>query len=620
MIAFMERGRRVGVLLTALGLSLSVPLSARAQGTLRGVPPGVEHRVAAFLTAVADSAASFAGRSQEWVGQRGPGATQLSFFAYGYTDVGEMGMRGRRVSRRGIDIDPLVRLDSIRALWAQTSTADQAAWLYTDGGCGYLVRTLAPLVSHGALVAPAAQLADAMRRGAEVLRHGATASSEGSSPAMIANAEAQLLESIVQLTRGDTVAAMRTLLAVALASNTSAAFRAAGTLAAVATAHHDAAMQLRATTLAYLMNAGTDTARKRRDYQTLRTIYPAYTRAHGPAPDVMPGVMRDVPVPATPLALDAYLDRQFGVLYDRAFPVTPATGRAPRVVVLEYATGVFCGPCWIEDRAFSAVSRRYPADQVIPLAYHMHFPIARIADGLWSRLIGTWYPYPYSFGRTSTAHPSVIPVRTAISPRGDTLDQKWVDGIGLPYRAPTAGQTAPEVLFQSASAAIDSELRRPPAARLRLRVARDGGRVVATTTIDSIPGHRARLAFRAVLVQDTVTLRGGTNRRVYTNVVRAAAYTDSLPLGLPLATTDSATTIVYAFDVDQLNRDLQTQRDPAASVFTLAKEDIVAMFAPFPDARDWHVDPDRLFVVVFVQDLDTSEVLQAATMRVPRRH
>jgi hypothetical protein len=335
--------------------------------------------------------------------------------------------------------------------------------------------------------------------------------------------------------------------------------------------------------------------------------------------------------------LDAYLDRQFSVLYDRPFSVEPAviaatsTSGASRIVVAEYPTGVFCSGCWTEDRAFSAISRRYPASRVITLGYHGHFPIAILADSMWDR-VDAWYPAKYKRVDYRGDTIAVIPMRTTFSPRGDTLTSIWVDGIGLPRHSRPPGASPAENLYRTAARSIDSALEQPPQARIRVRVTPRGGRVAVATTIDSVRGRHAHLALRLVLVQDTVVVRGGTNRRVYFNAVRAAAQAEGLPIGLPMPTMDSPGTvasIAYTFDVAALNRALQEQHDPVAFARSLlgsnmsAEElaenakDCARLIAPFPDPRDWAIDPARLSVVAFVQDLDTSEVLQAAVVKVP---
>jgi hypothetical protein len=509
------------------------------------------------------------------------------------------------------------------------------------------MKSLTPVVLEGKLLTPAERFARAMTAVAARIDRGdlpgqragsgagtsVTEAIDWAALSRTLSSEARLLQAATQLARGDTARATVALFALAHEATTSAAGRAAMMLATVTATRKDTAARITATALAYVLNSGSNVAEKGRYYQTLQSLYPAYVRAHGVMRDIVPHVMDDVPAPATPLALDRYLDRQFGVVYDRTFPVERATlsstpaGRAPRIVIAEYLTGVFCGPCWVKDRAFNAVARRYPADRVIPLAYHDYYPVTSTVDKMWTRA-HSWYP-------ESNGMPgmTVLPARLARTPRGEKLaDNEWVDGIALPRSEPGLKESEARALFRVASTVIDSVLLQPPNASVRLRVTRAGGTITLTAMIDSVRGERHRLAFRAVLVQDTVTLRGGTNRRVYINVVRAVAYSDSLPLGLPLTLTPSSATITHHFDIDAINQRLVHERDPLLSVRAMYGKSVdqistidlarlvkerAADLALFPDDRDWRVEPDRLFVVAFVQDLETGEILQAAMERVP---
>jgi hypothetical protein len=121
------------------------------------------------------------------------------------------------------------------------------------------------------------------------------------------------------------------------------------------------------------------------------------------------------------------------------------------------------------------------------------------------------------------------------------------------------------------------------------------------------------------VAQDVVA---DTFAHLYQNVVRAAAQSDALSLGLPIA-ADRPSTTTYTFDLAALTRGILSMQDPhvMATLDGTPIEDAIRECdnwrAQYPNPSDWMVHRARLRVVAFVQDLETSDVLQAAVVQVP---
>jgi hypothetical protein len=422
-----------------------------------------------------------------------------------------------------------------------------------------------------------------------------------------------------RLVARDTTGAMHALLATARLPRTALAHDAARQLAVLAHARGDTTQWLTALTLWRLQLGAVDSEFLAVDAE-LRAVHARYVVAHGNPPDVVPGRLADAPVPRTPQSFDAYLDRQWAALHERGFPVERSSRVASagphRLVVMEYLTAVMCGGCYYEDRAFQPLSRRYDPTDVLPLAYHYSPPIMDGTDSTDDRWYA-WYPIHETASFRGQRAPR-IPMQTKVAPDGDTLSNAFVNGHGLPphHGAWPALQAPGERGYHTTVAVVDRELQRPPDARVQLQVVPEGDRLTVNVAVDSIRGRHQRLALRIAVVSDTVRVRTGTEKRIYQNVVRAEAQSDSLSMGVPIdARQPSHTT--YSFDVAAIEAGVNCIHD--ADCVARAWGPDTAMAHDYerrhPDPRDWQIDRSQLRVVAFVQDLETSDVLQAAEVK-----
>jgi hypothetical protein len=312
------------------------------------------------------------------------------------------------------------------------------------------------------------------------------------------------------------------------------------------------------------------------------------------------------------LALDSLvaqtLDNAFQRTFDYTFPVTRAApASSDRIVLAEYITGTQCGICWIHDRAYAAVLRRYPRTDVIVLAYHggPGHPVVSGRDSLWEYV--------------TLSDASNSPVNGLYHEPGDArlfTSVGFVDGtyVGVSVADPEAGYTAHNIAagqYTVLAQKIDEHLQRPPGARLAVTVTPSG---VTPTSIAAIKVQvhvtplelRKRLGVRLVLVEDTVRVTGFTNRRLQYAAVRTVAWSAPGDLFFHLPPESlQLSTVNYTFDVAALQQALLRTRET----------DEEARNA-FPDARTWYLHPQQLAVVAIVQDLDTREVLQADYQRV----
>jgi hypothetical protein len=357
------------------------------------------------------------------------------------------------------------------------------------------------------------------------------------------------------------------------------------------------------------------------DWRLSRAYQEIVSSGHVP-PDLFPERLRHDPPASATRSLEAYLDRQWTALFDRSVPVeplAPSTATAPtRVAVVEYYTGWGCSGCWVDDMGLQPLERRYASDQVITLAWHGHPPIVNQEQHDWWGRYFAWYPSwaESSRGKVADSRGKRIPIHTLVTPAGDTLNGLTVvNGHGLPSQNKPWTTTRPAGLYQRVVTQIDRERTRAPDAALKLSMVTKHDSVRVTVHVDSIHGKHSKLALRIVLVVDTVWKYGGNDRRIYTNVVQYAAHDDTLELGLPLRGPFPAT-VPYTFDLAAIQAARLAERDHSLAADSAALPDL-SMRVNFPDPRDWLLDRSRLYVVVFVQDLDTGDVLNALRMKVP---
>lgn len=625
-----------------------VPLIAQRPATGSSTSPvnpfdtSVTHRVAEFVAAFGRNLAAIAPYdtigegSIHLPGEDGVISSPQAVRLFMLGSPADIEVRGVGGSARRSSLSTIQWLDSLRTLWRITDDSARARWLFHWNAIeAVLIPTLIRLAetSNGIPELQRALLAFATDAPliAKHLRNYAHANS------MTAVGAAVTAE--VAYVQGDTVHAIRGWLDAARVPRTLLARMVIPRAISAAAARHDTTAWLIGLTLRHLavpapyligspsgavLYQASVAANATADAQ-LQLLYHAYSAIHGTPPDITPARLVDDPLPAHVLSLDEYLDRQWIGLYDRGFPVTRAfksTSHPSRLIVVEYATWPGCTSCWYDDRGLQPLSRRYPSDRVLTLAYPLDEPTGCTADSLAFRFL-SWYPSKYSIltGFRSQRE-AAIPRRTLVTSRGDTLAGVFfVNGHGTLEDPQSWAKPDGFSQYERAIVAIDSELDRRPLIVLALDANTENDRITARVHIDSLQGGHRALAVRIVLFEDTVWVRDGTLRRIYQNIVRGVGQNDTLALGLAFPNVRPAT-VSYTFDVGATEQRLRAVGDPARSRQLYGWDSSDAEDArlhyrlPHPDIRDWTINRARLHVIAFVQDLATGEILQAVQAKV----
>jgi hypothetical protein len=265
------------------------------------------------------------------------------------------------------------------------------------------------------------------------------------------------------------------------------------------------------------------------------------------------------------------------------FKVTPFAGRkgkSKRAVLVELFTGAQCPPCVGADLAFDALEKAYKSSEVVLLQYHLHIPGPDVLTNPDSEARQEYY------GKSIRGTPTII-----FNGRVHADPENPIGG---------SSELAKE-RFLLCQKEINPLLEKPPAVDLEAAAIRKGDKIHIQAQAKNLdkPGPKIRL--RLALVEDWVRYRGSNGMRYHSRVVRALP---GGPDGLALTKKDTEHSIVV--DLAELETKLTNYLD-----------DFVKKEAPFPDAQR----PMRLrdlSVVAFVQNDETSEVLQALEVPVKK--
>ena len=289
--------------------------------------------------------------------------------------------------------------------------------------------------------------------------------------------------------------------------------------------------------------------------------------------------------------LEAEINKLFVTLPKPMKPpaYTPTPQRTDRLVVLEMFTGSACPPCVAADLAFDAAIERYPADAVIPLAYHQHIP----------------GPDPMTTSQT-TARSGYYNVNGVPTMQVDGAMVATADGDNFGG----GGRDRAPVVFDKYRGLIDAALNRGTNAALTVAATIAGDKVTATVDVTKLPANAGDLRLQIVLAERELLFGGENGIRHHPMVVRGTA--GEKGLGLPLAGV-SATK--HTFDLAAIRADLT--RSLAADIGRRrAGGSSNATFAA-EDRAMTTIDPAHLVVVAFVQGPDR-KILQAARAEVRR--
>jgi hypothetical protein len=606
-------------------IAAQAPLSNGLRTTSRPVPGGVaqQERVVGFINDLSDALPRV-------VHQLDSRSAPYMYYAITHdqqqTALLQFAGRSREATAElggwNRDLMPsVVWMDSLGTAWRAAGDEARAAWCFSYQG-GQLNGTLVPSLIQ--LTSTPAYLPAIERFATLALTSARQSPNVGVADEL--TAAGQVLTGFIALERADTTSAIQAFVATARLLRTDVAPIAVRALSRLVQRdiRPDDTTRIMAMTLRHLIVRG-NLEQRIHDNDQLRYAYTAYLAAtKRTPPDIISRLSHNDQPTQSVLSLDAYLDRQWSLLFDREFPVIPVapsvSKRPSRLVVVEYQTGQGCEGCWAEDMGLQPLTRRYPADQVVVLAWHGHPPLVGTAGRFdWWGRYGEWYPSRYvsdTKSRPGSRSGTTIPFATLLTPTGDTLvGRSLVDGYAIASEERPWTLSGPESYYRPTVALIDRERPRAPDITLKLAANTRNDSIHVNVRADSLHGIHHALALRIVLFADTVWKRGGNARRIYTNVVQDAAHNDTLSLGVPLPGSLPGT-ISYSFDLAAIQGARTVERDDE---FVTNATSLASGYwgTNFPDPRDWQLDRTRLHVVAFVQDLETGEVLNAVRMKVP---
>ena len=254
-------------------------------------------------------------------------------------------------------------------------------------------------------------------------------------------------------------------------------------------------------------------------------------------------------------------------------PFAGRNSKSARVVLVELFTGAQCRPCVAADMAFDALHKTYKPTEVVCLQYHEHIPGPDPLTNPDSEARMKYY------GRAVRGTPTII-------------------FNGTPDAGGGGGRFDAQDKYEDYQSVILPLLETAAKAKLKVSATQKESKIDITAEVADLdePGENMRL--RLVLVEETVSYKGGNQLEAHHSVVRA------LPGGADgLALKEKTGKQTASVDLGELRKSLNQYLDEAA------KED------PFPN-KDRPLELKKLRVVAFIQNNANKEVLQAVQTEV----
>ncbi|MDO8836186.1 MAG: hypothetical protein Q7V01_11355, partial [Vicinamibacterales bacterium] len=262
-------------------------------------------------------------------------------------------------------------------------------------------------------------------------------------------------------------------------------------------------------------------------------------------------------------------------------PYVPTKGRTKRVVLAEVFTGSGCPPCAGADLAYDGAMERYRHSELAVLMYHMHIPRP---DPMTN---------PYTTKRAEFYAIRGVPTAA--------VDGEAKVGGG-------SADAAPKIYAETVEPAIEKRLKTAPGARVDLKVNKQGDVITAAVSVGKTPATAKKLRLHVVLAEEKLRYSGENGVRFHPMVVRNIAMGDKDAQGFALTAGKSFKTS-YTFDIQKTVDEAKAHLDDFEVNST--------RFGKFQFMSKKHeIDGDKLYVVAFVQNEDTKEILQTAIVGV----
>jgi hypothetical protein len=254
-------------------------------------------------------------------------------------------------------------------------------------------------------------------------------------------------------------------------------------------------------------------------------------------------------------------------------PYAGRKAKSDRVVLVELFTGAQCPPCVAADMAFDALGKAFKPSEVILLQYHLHVPGPDPLTNADTELRARFY------GRAIQGTPTIF-FNGKPGPQGggSAFDaaEKYAEYVGL----------------------VEEDLETPAKAKIQLGAARKGAKIEIKAEVSDLAQTGEDVRLRLVLVEEEVKYEGGNKLPTHHHVVR------SFPGGVDgLALKDKTGKKTVTVDLEEVRKGLKDYLDKYAEK------------RPFP-GKERPLELKKLFVVAFVQNDETGEILQAAQVEV----
>jgi hypothetical protein len=245
-----------------------------------------------------------------------------------------------------------------------------------------------------------------------------------------------------------------------------------------------------------------------------------------------------------------------------------------RVVLAELFTGSECNPCLAADAAYDKLLERYGRSELAVLEYHLHIP------------------RPDPMANTNTEARAKF-YNVFSTPTSIINGEDKVTGGGP--------RVASKSAFEEYCAAIEQDIAEPPRAKISLSGALSGNEITLSATAAADGDTSSHIKLFVVLAEDEIHYQGSNTVSVHRFVVRKIAG----PLDGVDFTNGSAalnTTLNVAATSDSLKTYLDEfeARVPGGKVF---KE------------KKYEINPANVYLVAFVQNVETKEILQAVVKK-----
>lgn len=272
---------------------------------------------------------------------------------------------------------------------------------------------------------------------------------------------------------------------------------------------------------------------------------------------------------------DKYRKLNAGVHFDH---YQASTKRSNRIALAELFTGSGCGPCVAADLGFDGLLERYSRKDLVALIYHLHIPLPDPMTNPATVERGKYYAVP---GTPTTV----------------------IDGFKLQSGGGSREMT--KSFFDRINPKVESQLEAPAQAQLTLNGSIEGDMVKANVTVDDVKTPLTDLKVHLALAEDEIRYTGENGVRFHPMVVRSLGGKDASGFAL---SASGPTKVEWTFDLKTMGDELKKYLD---SYEQLGHRGDTFTFID----KKFQIDPNKLSLVAFVQNMKTKDVLQTVYVK-----